>query len=114
MKRALCATDFCFIVSLQQNYTEIGFKKIRAPEKVFKLIKDFWDANKEIQSPENWGKGNTYTNNWVAPTYMVSVENSRLRGGGAGLKNAIWDAARDTIQEWTGGAFLLRLCFEDL
>jgi hypothetical protein len=42
-----------------QNYTDVGFKKIRAPEKVFKLIKDFWEANKEIQSPENWGKGNT-------------------------------------------------------
>lgn len=33
---------------------------------------------------------------------MVSVENSGLRGGGAGLKKAIWDAARETIQEWTG------------
>ena len=22
-------------------------------------IQDFWDANKEIQTPENWGKGNT-------------------------------------------------------
>jgi prolyl 4-hydroxylase len=46
--------------------------------------------------------GNTYTNNWVAPTYMVSVEDSSLRGGGRGLKQHIWDAARDTIQEWTG------------
>jgi prolyl 4-hydroxylase len=46
--------------------------------------------------------GNTYTNNWVAPTYMVSVEDSSLRGGGRGLKQKIWDAARDTIQEWTG------------
>jgi prolyl 4-hydroxylase len=85
-----------------QNYTDVGFKKIRAPQKVFKLIKDFWDANKEIQTPENWGKGNTYTNNWDSATYMVSVENGGLRGGGAGLKKAIWDAARETIQEWTG------------
>ena len=33
---------------------------------------------------------------------MVSVEDSGLRGGGSGLKQKIWNAARDTIQEWTG------------
>ena len=33
---------------------------------------------------------------------MVSVEDQNLRGGGRILKKAIWDAARDTIQEWTG------------
>ncbi|CAB9496506.1 repeat domain-containing protein 42 [Seminavis robusta] len=85
-----------------QNYTDIGFKKIKAPEKMFKLIKDFWEANKDKQKKETWGTANTYTNNWVVPTYMVSVEDSGLRGGGFGLKQQIWNAARDTIQEWTG------------
>ena len=33
---------------------------------------------------------------------MVSVEDTGLRGGGFTLKQHIWDAARDTIQEWTG------------
>ena len=33
---------------------------------------------------------------------MISVEDRKLRGGGGVLKTAIWDAARDTIQEWTG------------
>ena len=33
---------------------------------------------------------------------MVSVEDKSLRGGGYKLKKAIWGAARDTIQEWTG------------
>lgn len=33
---------------------------------------------------------------------MVSVEDQNLRGGGRVLKKAIWDSARDTIQEWTG------------
>lgn len=41
------------------------------------------------------------TNNWVAPTYMVSVEDKSLRGGGYKLKQAIWNAAHDTIAEWT-------------
>lgn len=33
---------------------------------------------------------------------MISVEDQGLRGGGRALKKAIWDAARDTISEWTG------------
>lgn len=33
---------------------------------------------------------------------MVSVEDTTLRGGGYGLKQKIWDAAREIISEWTG------------
>jgi hypothetical protein len=44
-----------------QNYTEAGFKKIRAPEAVYKLIKQFWDTNHDKQKKENWGVANTYT-----------------------------------------------------
>jgi prolyl 4-hydroxylase len=33
---------------------------------------------------------------------MVSVENGQLRGGGSRLKQQIWAAARETIEEWTG------------
>lgn len=90
--------------SSMQNYTELGFKKIRAPKEVWDLIKKFWDENKDRKNwqDENWPKGNTYTNHWTSPTYMVSVENTRLRGAGGRLKNAIWNAAKDTMQEWTG------------
>ena len=85
-----------------QNYSDTGYKKIKAPKEVFKLLEDFWKKNHLVQSTENWPAGNTYTNHWVAPTYMVSVENSRLRGGGYELKQKIWAAARNTIEEWTG------------
>jgi prolyl 4-hydroxylase len=33
---------------------------------------------------------------------MVSVEDTGLRGGGHKLKQQLWDAARDVLQEWTG------------
>jgi len=33
---------------------------------------------------------------------MVSVEDTKLRGGGFKLKQALWDSARETISEWTG------------
>jgi hypothetical protein len=49
-----------------QNYTELGFKKIKAPEEVWRRIKKFWDENKDRKnwSPESWPRGNTYTNHW--------------------------------------------------
>ena len=85
-----------------QNYTELGFKKIKAPEAVFKLIKEFWENNKDRATEENWSTGNTYTNHWVSNTDFVSIENPALRGGGAVIKQRIWDAARSTLQEWVG------------
>ena len=90
--------------SSMQNYTDIGFKKIKAPPAVWDQVKLFWEANKDRKNwkPENWPRGNTYTNHWVAPTYMVSVEDGQLRGAGSNLKNRIWNAAQSTIEEWTG------------
>lgn len=40
-------------------------------------------------------------NHWASPTHMVSVEDGSLRGAGQDLKQAIWDAARSTLEEWT-------------
>jgi prolyl 4-hydroxylase len=80
------------------NYTEIGFKKIKAPPELFKLLQEFWRNNKERAQKEQWGIGNTYTNNWISPSYMVSVENTNLRGGGPNFKQHLWDLAKDTIQ----------------
>lgn len=50
---------------------------------------------------ELWGKGSIYTNHWDAPTYMVNVENPELEDGGEDLKEAIWDAAEEAIEDWT-------------
>jgi len=85
-----------------QNYTKVGYKKIKAPPEVWHLIKKFWDTNNGNPKEENWGVGNTYTNNWETHSKMVSVEDSGLRGGGSALKQKIWDAAKSTISEWTG------------
>ena len=76
--------------------------KIRAPSKVRELLEGHWEKNKDKKKQELWGPGNTYANHWASPTYMVSVEDSNLRGGGMQLKNAIWDAAKSTIEQWTG------------
>lgn len=84
------------------NYTSTGFKKMRAPENLFKLLKDHWDRNNHLRKEETWGRGNIYVNHWAAPTYMVSVEDSTLPGAGYDLKAAIWEGARPIIEEWTG------------
>ena len=44
-----------------QNYTLMGFKKIRAPPALWNLIQTFWLANKDKATPEKWGVGNTYS-----------------------------------------------------
>lgn len=85
------------------NYTDTGFKKIKAPTAVMDLINSHWLANKDRQTQEVWPMGNTYVNHWESPTYMVSVEDQNLRGtGGMRLKNQIWDAVKPVIEEWTG------------
>jgi prolyl 4-hydroxylase len=40
-------------------------------------------------------------NHWSSPTRVANIENVKLRGGGLQLRQAIWDAAKDTIAEWT-------------
>lgn len=42
------------------NYTDTGFKKIKAPKKVFDLLKNHWDNNKDLATEEVWTVGNVY------------------------------------------------------
>jgi hypothetical protein len=44
----------------------------------------------------------TFVNHWDQPSYMLSIEDRSLDGGGYVLKQMIWNAARDTISAWTG------------
>jgi prolyl 4-hydroxylase len=84
------------------NFTSSGYKKIKAPKEVFDLLLDYWEENKDDSKLENWPVGNIYTNHWAAPTYLVSVEDKTIRGDGYQLKQKIWEAAKTTIEEWTG------------
>jgi hypothetical protein len=55
-----------------KNYTDIGFKKARVSEQVWKMIREFWIGQEnrlEGNIPwglhnESWPEGNTYTNHW--------------------------------------------------
>ncbi len=83
------------------NMTEVGFKKVRAPEHLTKLVEDFWQTNHLMQTEENWGTGNSYLNYWETPTRLVSVDDAGLRGSGAKLKKEIWAALSAVMEEWT-------------
>jgi hypothetical protein len=50
-----------------QNYTASGFKKDQGTRIYLKLIKEFWDKNKDSDKPEQWES--------VTPTrkYFISV-----------------------------------------
>ena len=87
--------------STQVNYTEIGFKKMRAPEGVWKPLIEFWEENKLKEKAEQWPRGNTYVNNWEVASYMVNFEDKSLRGG-FDVKKIVWDAAKPILEEWTG------------
>ena len=84
------------------NYTQTGFKKIRAPARLYDLLLQHWNTNQDKKTQEQWFVGNTYTNHWESPTFMVSVEDSKLRGGGSTLKQELWEAVKETIENWTG------------
>ena len=75
------------------------------------MVKDFWEANKKELSLENFPKGDAVANRWDQPSYMVSVENDTLTGGGAMLKNEIWDGAEDIISDWTGERLKTSSCY---
>jgi hypothetical protein len=84
-----------------QNYTTDAFKKMKAPDHIVQLITSFWETNKLNQVKERWPDGNTYTNSWEASTYMVSVDDTKLRGSGSQLKRKLWSETQDILEEWT-------------
>ena len=85
----------------QHNYTEMGFKKMRIPDALWKNLQVFWDENKDKERLENWPRGNTYVNHWSTPSYMVSTGERSLR-----LQHSIHEevvkAMQGVLEEWTG------------
>jgi prolyl 4-hydroxylase len=88
----------------KKNYTETGFKKIRAPNSVMDLLNAHWKRNRDglYDREEIWPAGSIYVNHWESPTYMSAVEDTNTRGGGYALKKAVWDAVKPVVEAWTG------------
>ena len=85
-----------------KNFTQNGFAKIRTPPELWSLVEEFWKTNSFKGTQENWEFGEMTVNHWDAPTYMVGLYDSNLKGGGKQLEQAVWDAAKSTLEAWTG------------
>lgn len=85
----------------QHNYTEIGFKHIRAPKGVWEPLIEFYEKYKSKKKMEKWYSGATIVNTWDAPSYMVSFEDPEFKGGML-IKQKIWDGVRPVIEDWVG------------
>jgi hypothetical protein len=82
------------------NYTRKGYKKIRTPTKLFALLRDFWDQNKDKREPE-WKSVTVFQNSWKYNTDIVHVGHERS-GGSPTLNKAVYDAVRPFLEDWTG------------
>lgn len=87
--------------STHHNYTEMGFKKMKLPDHIWIPIKEFYENNKHKEKLERWPRGNTYVNHWDSPSYMISLEDSSLRGS-LQLKSFIWKEVQPLMEEWVG------------
>ena len=68
------------------------------------LLTEFYENGKGLEQEEKWSTGNTYTNHWASPTYMLNVEEPTVKGGGMKLRTKIYNAAQRILEEWTGEA----------
>ena len=83
------------LASPPQNYTALGFRKVRAPPGLRGLLAKFWRRHSHALAAapdETWDPGNTYTNHWASPTKMLPLDSA--------LRKAVWDAARAALEAW--------------
>lgn len=58
----------------QHNYTDIGFKKIRAPKELWDPLIAFYTKYKDQLTLEHWPPGNTYVN--VSNIFQLNIQSS--------------------------------------
>lgn len=83
------------------NFTQQGFAKIRAPEKLFTLISKFYKRN-QGQDIIEWKKLNTYHNIWDAPPTICHLNRRENSGGGPHLQAMMFKEAKSVLEDWTG------------
>ena len=86
----------------QYNYTSAGFKKMQTPEAAWEPLIQFYMQNKNLVQPEKWPRANTYLNSWSAPTQLIPIQDTGLRGGVSLKKKALWEVIQPLMEEWTG------------
>lgn len=83
---------------ISQNFTTLGFAKIRAPLAIRKPLKALWDEyylGGEVE--ERVPAGNTFTNQWQQYSYVWNTNNDGLN-----LQRELMEAVRPILEKWTG------------
>jgi hypothetical protein len=97
---------------LMVNYTALGFQKQSLPPHLMDRIKQFWEASQEeyedgteetMIKKETWNEGNTYTNHWHSPTYMVNIPTAASLHAEDDLRTEIYRPVEGMIHQWIGG-----------
>lgn len=103
-----CAKDDEFRLRMNQyqpssvyNYTNLGFKKIKAPKKLFDMILSFYNSNQGRDEVE-WKQVNSYHNMWDTPPTIMHLNQYNFEGGGADLQKEVWSTAKGLMEEWSG------------
>jgi hypothetical protein len=103
---------------LMKNFTAAGYAKVQAPAKAFAILSDYFhkynnhkaagatadDNNDEGSSssslfiPEQWPKGNVYTNHWETSTEMNHLDMHMPLAD----KERISKLVQDVLEKWCG------------
>jgi hypothetical protein len=95
---------------LMVNYTALGFSKQRLPPHLVGLLQHFWETSQDeddqggeqLAKKESWNEGNTYTNHWQSPTYMLNIPSTSLHATGD-LRTEIYRTVEKMINQWING-----------
>jgi hypothetical protein len=98
----------CLFLSILKNHTSEGFLVTKTSNTVQEKINDFWQRNKYRMKEERWSKGATEMNHWASPSYVVKVDDQRLRGGSADLKDVLQISTKKMVELWIGKEMVTR------
>jgi len=77
---------------LMQNYTKLGFQKLKVPARVQKQLLEHHDSSSTTTKEEMWSHGDTHVNYWKSKTYSISLNEK--------LKQLVWKSVKTAIQDW--------------
>lgn len=89
-----------------QNYTHAGYAKVETPPSVGKMLREFWEDNRDKGEYELWDHSNTYVNHWENPTTMVDINHLEF-GLPESLQWEIVNAVQSVLEAWTGQPLVL-------
>ncbi len=75
------------------HFTKMGFEKRKVPDDLWKIIKDFYEANKWNYAREKWPVDDTVVNFYDSPSYMVHMDS---------IRELMYQKMQPLLEEWSG------------